>query len=100
MLRKTYMVAAACGALMAANVAVAGGASGQATAVTCWGCHGPSGSSNGATPSLKGLPASHIKSQMMAFKSGARPATIMNRIAKGYSDGEIAAMADYIGAIK
>ena len=32
---------------------------------------------------------------MRAFRDGARPATIMQQIAKGYSDAQIDLMADY-----
>ena len=42
-------------------------------------------------------PASAIVSQMKAFKDGSRPATVMARHAKGYSDEDIAALAKYIG---
>jgi sulfide dehydrogenase cytochrome subunit len=37
---------------------------------------------------------------MKAFKSGERPATLMDRIAKGYTDEEIEAMAKYFAEIK
>jgi len=37
---------------------------------------------------------------MKAYKEGTRPATIMNRIAKGYSDEEIKAMAGYFAKQK
>jgi cytochrome c553 len=33
---------------------------------------------------------------MRAFRSGERPATVMNRIAKGFSDDEIGAIADWL----
>jgi cytochrome subunit of sulfide dehydrogenase len=32
---------------------------------------------------------------MKSFKDGSRPSTIMGRLAKGYSDAEVAAMAKY-----
>lgn len=32
---------------------------------------------------------------MREFKSGARPATVMGRIAKGFDDAEIDAMAEW-----
>jgi cytochrome c553 len=35
---------------------------------------------------------------MQAFRSGQKPATVMNRIAKGFSDDEIRAIADWLGA--
>jgi cytochrome subunit of sulfide dehydrogenase len=35
---------------------------------------------------------------MQAFRSGARPATVMGRIAKGFSDDEVKAIAAWYGA--
>ena len=39
-----------------------------------------------------------IVAQMRAFRSGQRDATVMDRIAKGYSDAEIEAIADWYQA--
>lgn len=97
--------AIACG-MMLASASFAGshggmkGASGSMLGNTCAGCHGTHGVSVGAAPSLKGLPVDYLKTAMMDFKSGKRPATIMGRIAKGYSDADIAAIADYFGGMK
>lgn len=33
---------------------------------------------------------------MLAFKADTRDGTVMNRIAKGYSEEEIAVLADYL----
>ena len=66
---------------------------------TCAGCHGPGGASHGpATPSIAGLSLDYFKISMTDFKSGSRASTIMGRIAKGYSDNQIQAMADYYSA--
>ena len=66
-------------------------------AVTCTICHGTGGkpAEGSAVAGLAGRPAADIVSAMKQFKDGQRPATIMHQIAKGYSDAEIAAMADY-----
>jgi len=61
----------------------------------CAGCHGPDGDSPGSIPSLKGLSAEEIASGMKAFKADRRKGTVMNRIAKGYTDEEIELMASY-----
>jgi len=37
---------------------------------------------------------------MKAFKSGARPATVMHQLAKGYSDAQIEVIAAYFAAQK
>ena len=34
---------------------------------------------------------------MLEFKAGAREGTVMNRIARGYDDAEIAAIARHLG---
>jgi sulfide dehydrogenase cytochrome subunit len=34
---------------------------------------------------------------MQAFRTGARPATVMDRIAKGFTDEEIRAIAAWVG---
>ena len=86
--------------LLASQVAMAGGASGEAIGFTCNGCHGMDGMSKGAAPSIKGLPSSYLENAMRDFKSGKRPGTIMNRIAKGYTDAEIKAMSDYFASLK
>ncbi|TGD98648.1 c-type cytochrome [Methylobacterium nonmethylotrophicum] len=62
-------------------------------ATTCSGCHGAPG---GAVPSLAGHSAEDIAAAMAAFRTGARPATVMNRIAKGFSDEESRAIAAWI----
>lgn len=66
----------------------------------CFACHGPEGRSPGAIPSLHGKSAEVIVKTMNDFKSGARPSTVMGRHAKGYTDAEIAAIANYIASFK
>lgn len=63
---------------------------------TCAGCHGTVGHSAGETmPSLAGLDERYFLKTMQDFKSGARPSTIMGRLARGYSDNELKALADF-----
>lgn len=66
----------------------------------CFACHGPGGKSPGSIPSLNGKSADAIVKTMNDFKSGARPSTVMGRHAKGYTDAEIAAIANYIASFK
>ena len=40
-------------------------------------------------------PKAYIVEQMRAFRDGKRPATIMHQLAKGYTDPQIEAIADY-----
>ena len=66
----------------------------------CFNCHGTEGRGQTAIPPLAGLSATYIVEQMSAFKSGARPATVMHQLAKGYTDEEIARAAAYFAAVK
>lgn len=87
--------------LLAAATAVAqDGPSGQAMVQTCYVCHGPEGRSAEAVPALMRGQKEFVVRQMTEFKADRRPATIMNRIAKSYSDAEIATIADYLAALK
>ncbi len=68
---------------------------------TCAGCHGTNGNTQGpATPSIAGISAEYFIDTMTAYKADERPGTIMNRIAKGYSDEEIELMANYFAEQK
>lgn len=61
---------------------------------TCAGCHGVDGVSMGpATPNLAGISEVYFTDSMAAFKNGDRYSTVMQRIAKGYTDEEIKLMA-------
>jgi sulfide dehydrogenase cytochrome subunit len=46
--------------------------------------------------SLKTLSANKIEQALLAFRSGDRAGTLMNRLARGYSEAEIAAMAQVL----
>lgn len=70
--------------------------SAQMLSNTCAGCHGTNGVSNGpATPSLAGLSKNYLVEAMQAYKNDERNPTIMNRIAKGYSDQEFELMGEF-----
>ncbi|MBM3406711.1 MAG: c-type cytochrome [Betaproteobacteria bacterium] len=71
-------------------------------AANCANCHGTDGRSAGGSgmPGLAGLSAAYFVEQMNAFRNGSRQATIMHQLAKGYTDAQIAAMAQYFAAQK
>lgn len=72
----------------------------EALAFPCMACHGPEGKSQGDIPSLNGLSHDYLKSRLHAFKSVQRRGVIMNRIARGYSDEQIEALARYFSGLK
>ena len=70
---------------------------GMVLALSCASCHGTNGASPGSIPKIQGRTADYIEKAMLQFKVGERPATVMNRIAKGYTDEEIKLLSDYLG---
>ncbi len=71
-----------------------------ALALSCAACHGTDGKSPGSIPTLAGRPAKELREALAGFKAGTRPATVMGRLAKGYTDQEIDALADYFSKRK
>ncbi len=67
---------------------------------TCAGCHGTDGKSAGSIPSLRGIKFNEFVKTMKAFRADERKGTVMNRIARGYTDEEIDAMAKYFSELK
>jgi cytochrome c553 len=69
-------------------------------ATACSGCH-PIGRSAG-TPftRLAGRNPSDIVTAVREFRTGKRPATVMDRIAKGFTDDEVEAIAKWYAAQK
>jgi cytochrome c553 len=62
-------------------------------AASCSGCHPAAANVDTPAPRLAGKEAGAIAAAMLAFRSGQRPATVMDRIAKGFSDEEVEAIA-------
>jgi len=68
----------------------------RSLAATCAGCHGTEGRS--AAPELSalaGLPKDDILDSLRGFRDGTRHSTVMQQIAKGYSDAELELIAAY-----
>jgi len=85
-------------ALLANGTALAADA--PAGAAGCSGCHASNPRVETPVPPLAGRPAADISAAMIAFKAGQRPGTIMDRIAKGFSDEEISAIAQWYAGQK
>jgi sulfide dehydrogenase cytochrome subunit len=69
-------------------------------AASCSGCHPTSRAVTVAMPRLAGADPAQFLAAMQGFKSGQRPATVMDRIAKGFTDDELRAMAQWFAAQK
>lgn len=72
----------------------------RSLAATCAHCHGTDGNAVQGQPlvHLAGLPQDYLLGQLMAFRSGQRPATIMHQITKGYSVEQLEALSKYFAA--
>jgi len=84
--------------VLAGGMALAADAPPGASA--CSGCH-PAGSGvDTPVKRLKGQAVAQIVAAVQEFRSGTRPATVMDRIAKGFTDDEIRAIAAWYAAQK
>ncbi len=72
----------------------------RSMAASCANCHGTNGNAAPGMVALAGYDRASLIKNMADFKSGARPATIMHQLAKGYSDPQIEAIAGYFAAQK
>ncbi|MBI5132717.1 MAG: cytochrome C [Rhodopseudomonas palustris] len=70
-------------------------------AQACSGCHGQLGQGLKGTPRLSGYEKDAFARVWSEFRDNQRPAaTIMPRIARGYSDTEVAVLANYFSSIR
>ena len=97
--RFSYQVMTGVLAIALAGIASAQGAAnptlGRNLAAQCANCHGTNGKSAAEVPSLAGQPANVIVQKMKDYRDGKLPASIMHQLAKGYTDEQVALMADY-----
>jgi sulfide dehydrogenase cytochrome subunit len=91
-------LAAAAGVLVAGSPALA--AEPQLLASGCSGCHTNSPRITTAIPRIVGLPEAAIAEALRAYRAEQRPATVMDRIAKGFTDEEITQLAVYFSRQK
>jgi sulfide dehydrogenase cytochrome subunit len=80
------------------SAAAAGPADAPPGAASCSGCHPAAKWVDTTVPRLTGRNPADIIAAMAAFKSGQLPSTVMNRLAKGFSDDEVKAIAAWYGA--
>ena len=85
-------LAAAIG-LVSIAAAAAASAEPPAGAAACSGCHPASTRVTSPVPRLAGLDRAAIVRAMQDFRSGTRAGTVMDRIAKGFTEAEVQAIA-------
>lgn len=75
--------------------------SGQRLAASCANCHGTFGNPpDQSIPPLAGMPASNLIAGMKAYREGSRPATVMQQLAKGFTEEQVKLIADFFAAQK
>jgi len=94
-------IALVCAAVFAAAPIAAGAQdAGRDLAASCAICHGTSGHSVGGNEPLAGMPKDELVRKFKEFRSGARPATVMHQLSKGYTERQIEQIAAYFAAQK
>jgi len=72
----------------------------QLWASSCMSCHGPDGKAVGTGLAIGGKPAQELYNKLLGYKNGKLPATVMHQHAKGYSDDELARIAEHFASLK
>ncbi len=63
-------------------------------------CRRRGGAGAGAVPGLAGRDRADLLAIMGEYRAGTRPATIMNRIVRGYTEAEITAAVDHFARLR
>jgi cytochrome subunit of sulfide dehydrogenase len=100
-MKRRMIHAAVIAGLLASGPVFATPPTAEMLSFNCASCHGYEGVSVGpATPSLAGMPEEYFVMTMLDYKDGRRPATVMDRIAAGYTEKEIEIMAGYFASLQ
>lgn len=83
-----------------ALVGTAQAASPPPGASSCSGCHARHEAASSEIPGIFGRDPAEVVAALKSFKDGSKPATVMNRIAKGFSDDELQAIAAWLATQK
>jgi cytochrome c553 len=71
---------------------------GRYLAAACAACHGTNGNSVYSMAALAGMPTAAMQQKMQGFGSGAVPATVMQQIARGYTEQQLDLIAAFFAA--
>jgi len=99
-----YEVAPLLAAICLTGAAVSASAAdpdlGRNLAATCASCHGTNGKAvpGAGMDALAGMEKEKLLQKLKDFKSGTKPATVMQQISKGYTDEQMDRIAAYFAA--
>ncbi|MES9851293.1 MAG: c-type cytochrome [Candidatus Thiodiazotropha sp. L084R] len=96
-IRKTRLLAMSAALILSGTLYAEGVRTPSMLANTCAGCHGTLGASAGdLMPIIGGMEKEFLQTILLEYKTGERDSTIMGRLAKGYSDAELKAIASFM----
>jgi cytochrome c553 len=96
-MRVTLLAAAFMGGGLALPASAQDANLGRNLAASCVTCHGKNATGTGT---LDGMPKDRLMQTMKDFKSGARPATLMHQLSKGYTEQQVELLAEYFSKQK
>lgn len=94
------LFAAALGVCWALPSIAAESDAGRDIAANCASCHHGDRRTGAAIPDLAGMDRATIVERVREFRNGSRSSTIMQQLARGYTDAQIDAAASYLSAQK
>lgn len=94
---RALVAAALLGPALPARAAPLDAAGAPPGASSCSGCHSVR-AAHTPVPTIAGRPAAEIVAALDGFRSGRLPATVMNRIAPGFTEAESRAIAEWLSA--
>ena len=97
---KTWPVIIGIATIAASSVPALAASGPPPGAASCSGCHTSGAAAASSVLRLYGRDAGDITTAMTGFRDGSRPATVMTRIAKGFTDDELRAIAAWLAAQK
>ena len=96
-MRVTLLTAAFLGSGLALPASAQDANLGRDLAATCVTCHGKGATGTGT---LDGMPKAELTQAMKDFKSGARTATLMHQLSKGYTEQQVELIGEYFSKQK
>ncbi|MES2197627.1 MAG: cytochrome C [Pseudomonadota bacterium] len=97
---KALCVAVGMAAVVACSSPVLAASEPPPGAASCSGCHAAEATAASPIVRLNGRDAGEITTALAGFRNGSLPATVMTRIARGFSDDEARAIAAWLAAQK
>lgn len=94
-----HLIFMACALFWAGNVSSAELVKSSVLTQQCFSCHGTYGDTQSTIPRLNVISGESMYNKLLAYRSGAAPATMMQRIIKGYSNDELLEISRYLTAM-